>query len=106
MGRVCETASRWSQAGVSQRIAINISSRELGQAAFFMRLGHAIDARRAPAIMLELEINASMAMEMKERTLEQIRSMRRDGVRIAIAAFVNGYCALSRQREVLGAGGD
>ncbi|EPR14634.1 response regulator PleD [Sphingobium indicum IP26] len=100
MGRVCETAARWSQAGVRQRIAINISSRELGQADFFMRLRHAIDAHRAPAIMLELEITESLAMGMKARTLDQIRALRRDGVRIAIDDFGTGYSNLSRLREL------
>ncbi|BAI95667.1 hypothetical protein Sj15T_00100 [Sphingobium sp. TA15] len=100
MGRVCETAARWSQAGVRQRIAINISSRELGQADFFMRLRHAIDAHRAPAIMLELEITESLAMEMKAGTLDQIRALRRDGVRIAIDDFGTGYSNLSRLREL------
>ncbi len=100
MSRVCETAARWAQAGVRQRIAINISSRELGQADFFMRLRHAIDAHRAPAIMLELEITESLAMEMKSRTLDQIRALRRDGVRIAIDDFGTGYSNLSRLREL------
>src|SRR3546814_15186529 len=100
MGRVCETAARWSQAGVRQRIAINISSRELGQADFFMRLRHAIDAHRAPAIMLELEITESLAMEMKARTLDQIRALRRDGVRIANDDFGTGHSNPSRRRDV------
>ncbi|PNQ03618.1 bifunctional diguanylate cyclase/phosphodiesterase [Sphingobium sp. SA916] len=100
MSRVCETAARWAQAGVRQRIAINISSRELGQADFFMRLRHAIDAHQAPAIMLELEITESLAMEMKSRTLDQIRALRRDGVRIAIDDFGTGYSNLSRLREL------
>lgn len=100
MGRVCETAARWARAGVRQRIAINISSRELGQADFFMRLRHAIDAHQAPAVMLELEITESLAMEMKARTLDQIGALRREGVRIAIDDFGTGYSNLSRLREL------
>lgn len=100
MGRVCETAARWARAGVRQRIAINISSRELGQADFFMRLRHAIDAHQAPAVMLELEITESLAMEMKARTLDQIGVLRREGVRIAIDDFGTGYSNLSRLREL------
>ncbi|HCW61525.1 MAG TPA: GGDEF-domain containing protein, partial [Sphingobium sp.] len=42
MSRVCETAARWAEAGQRQRIAINISTRELAQADFFMRLRHAM----------------------------------------------------------------
>ena len=100
MGRVCETAARWARAGVRQRIAINISSRELSQADFFMRLRHAIDAHQAPAVMLELEITESLAMDMKARTLDQIGALRREGVRIAIDDFGTGYSNLSRLREL------
>lgn len=100
MGRVCETAARWARAGVRQRIAINISSRELSQADFFMRLRHAIDAHQAPAVMLELEITELLAMEMKARTLDQIGALRREGVRIAIDDFGTGYSNLSRLREL------
>ncbi|WP_313803289.1 putative bifunctional diguanylate cyclase/phosphodiesterase [Sphingobium sp.] len=100
MGRVCETAARWSRAGIVQRIAINISSRELGQADFFMRLRHAMNAHQTPAIMLELEITESLAMEMKARTLDQLRALRTDGVRIAIDDFGTGYSNLSRLRDL------
>lgn len=100
MGRVCETAARWAQAGVAQRIAINISSRELAQADFFMRLRHAMDAHRTPAMMLELEITESLAMEMKSRVRDQLRALRGDGVRIAIDDFGTGYSNLSRLRDL------
>ncbi|WP_176590083.1 bifunctional diguanylate cyclase/phosphodiesterase [Sphingobium sp. EM0848] len=100
MSRVCETAARWAQAGVAQRIAINISSRELGQADFFMRLRHAIDAHRTPLTMLELEITESLAMEMKPPIRDQFRALRRDGVRIAIDDFGTGYSNLSRLRDL------
>ncbi|WP_188063441.1 putative bifunctional diguanylate cyclase/phosphodiesterase [Sphingobium sp. KCTC 72723] len=100
MGRVCETAARWAQTGVQQRIAINISTRELGQADFFLRLRHAIATHRAPPAMLELEITESLAMEMDPRILDQLSALRRDGVRIAIDDFGTGYSNLSRLREL------
>ena len=100
MSRVCETAARWAQTGVDQRIAINISTRELGQADFFLRLRHAIATHRAPPAMLELEITESLAMEMDPRILDQLRALRRDGVRIAIDDFGTGYSNLSRLKEL------
>lgn len=100
MGRVCETAARWARAGVGQRIAVNISSRELAQADFFLRLRHAMDAHQAPAVMLELEITESLAMDMKAQTLDQLSALRRDGVRVAIDDFGTGYSNLSRLREL------
>ena len=100
MGRVCQTAARWSQAGIRQRIAINISTRELAQADFFLRLRHAIASHGAPPSMLELEITESLAMEMEARVLEQLRALRRDGVRIAIDDFGTGYSNLARLKEL------
>ena len=100
MDRVCETAARWAAAGISQRIAINISTRELGQADFFLRLRHAIATHQTPTTMLELEISESLAMEMEPRVLDQLAALRRDGVRVAIDDFGTGYSNLSRLKEL------
>ncbi|MBJ7444290.1 MAG: EAL domain-containing protein [Sphingobium sp.] len=100
MNRVCETAARWSRAGIHQRIAVNISTRELGQADFFLRLRHAIATHHVPDGMLELEITESLAMEMEPRVLDQLAALRRDGVRIAIDDFGTGYSNLSRLKEL------
>ncbi|NIJ17391.1 diguanylate cyclase (GGDEF)-like protein [Sphingobium vermicomposti] len=100
MSRVCETAARWSQAEVGQRIAVNISSRELSQGDFFLRLRHAMATHHTPPPMLELEISESLAMEMDARVLEQLSALRTDGVRIAIDDFGTGYSNLSRLKEL------
>ena len=100
MDRVCETAARWAAAGISQRIAINISTRELGQADFFLRLRHAIATHQTPTTMLELEIRESLAMEMEPRVLDQLAALRRDGVLVAIDDFGTGYSNLSRLKEL------
>jgi diguanylate cyclase len=100
MSRVCETASRWAQADIGQRIAVNISSRELSQADFFLRLRHAMAAHQTPPQMLELEISESLAMAMDKRVLDQLRALRQEGVRIAIDDFGTGYSNLSRLKEL------
>ncbi|MFZ2998026.1 putative bifunctional diguanylate cyclase/phosphodiesterase [Sphingobium sp.] len=100
MDRVCQTAARWARDGVGQRIAINISSRELAQADFFLRLRHAIDTHDAPPAMLELEITESLAMGMEPRVLDQLAALRRDGVCVAIDDFGTGYSNLSRLKEL------
>ena len=100
MDKVCETAARWAAIGISQRIAINISTRELGQADFFLRLRHAIATHKTPPAMLELEISESLAMEMEQRILNQLAALRRDGVRVAIDDFGTGYSNLSRLKEL------
>lgn len=100
MGQVCQTAARWARAGINQRIAINISTRELAQPDFFLRLRHAIATHAAPPAMLELEITESLAMDMDPRVLEQLGGLRRDGVRVAIDDFGTGYSNLSRLKEL------
>ncbi|MDV5823634.1 putative bifunctional diguanylate cyclase/phosphodiesterase [Sphingobium naphthae] len=100
MSRVCETAARWAQAGQRQRIAINISTRELAQADFFLRLRHAMASYQAPATMLELEITESVAMEMDQRILEQLAALRVEGLRVAIDDFGTGYSNLARLKEL------
>ena len=100
MSRVCETAARWAQAGQRQRIAINISTRELAQADFFLRLRHAMASYQAPATMLELEITESVAMEMDQRILEQLAALRGEGLRVAIDDFGTGYSNLARLKEL------
>ncbi|MEA3542128.1 MAG: EAL domain-containing protein [Pseudomonadota bacterium] len=100
MSRVCETAARWAQAGQHQRIAINISTRELAQADFFLRLRHAMATYQAPATMLELEITESVAMEMDQRISEQLAALRSEGLRVAIDDFGTGYSNLARLKEL------
>ncbi|MEC3948462.1 putative bifunctional diguanylate cyclase/phosphodiesterase [Sphingobium sp. HWE2-09] len=100
MGRVCQTAARWAATGVHQRIAINISTRELAQPDFFLRLRHAIATHGAPPAMLELEITESLAMEMDPRVLDQLHALRQDGVRVAIDDFGTGYSNLARLKEL------
>lgn len=100
MSEVCATAASWARSGMTQRIAINISTRELAQADFFLRLRHAMMRHHTPASMLELEISESLAMEMDSRVLDQLRALRSDGVRIAIDDFGTGYSNLTRLRDL------
>jgi diguanylate cyclase (GGDEF)-like protein len=100
MDRVCETASQWAKAGLKQRLAVNISTRELAQLDFFMRFRHAMARHGTPPEALELEITESLAMDMEERLLEQLHALRRDGVRIAIDDFGTGYSNLSRLKDL------
>lgn len=100
MDKVCETAAHWAKIGLRQRLAINISTRELSQADFFMRLRHAMARHGTPAGMIEIEITESLAMEMEDRLLDQLQALRRDGIRIAVDDFGTGYSNLSRLKDL------
>ncbi|MDX3899980.1 MAG: EAL domain-containing protein [Sphingobium sp.] len=100
MDRVCETAARWHVQGVGQRIAINISTRELAQGDFFLRLRHAMASHHTPPSTLEMEITETLAMELDDRTMAQLAALRAEGVRIAIDDFGTGYTNLSRLKDL------
>ncbi|CAN5219533.1 hypothetical protein BH10PSE12_BH10PSE12_27300 [soil metagenome] len=100
MDKVCETAAQWAAAGFRQRLAMNISTRELAQLDFFMRLRHAMARHGTAGDSLELEITESLAMEMDARLLDQLQALRADGVRIAIDDFGTGYSNLSRLKDL------
>ncbi|MGK2911043.1 MAG: putative bifunctional diguanylate cyclase/phosphodiesterase [Sphingobium sp.] len=100
MDQVCETAARWAREGLDQRVAINISTRELGQADFFMRLRLAMARHHTPATSVELEIGETLAMEMDDRLIGELQALRALGVRVTIDDFGTGYSNLARLRDL------
>ncbi|MEO5866461.1 MAG: EAL domain-containing protein, partial [Sphingomonas sp.] len=97
---VAETIARWGRSGIEQRLAINISARQLDHAGFFRRLREAMHAAGAPAALLELEITETLAMHCSSEVVEAIALLRADGATIAIDDFGTGYSNLSRLREL------
>lgn len=97
---VADTIARWGRIGIEQRLAINISPRQLDHAQFFRRLRDAMLAAGAPARLLELEITETMAMHCSEDVVEAIAALRADGATIAIDDFGTGYSNLARLRDL------
>jgi len=97
---VAETIARWGRLGIEQRMAVNISPREIDHAGFFRRLREAMLTARAPAGLLELEISETLAMHCSDEVIEAIAALRADGARIAIDDFGTGYSNLPRLRRL------
>jgi diguanylate cyclase (GGDEF)-like protein len=100
IGRVTATIRHWADLGVEQRLAINISQRQLDHAMFFRRLREAMLASDAPARLLELEITETLAMHCSEDVIEAIAALRTDGATIAIDDYGTGHSSLSRLRQL------
>ncbi|MBY8828129.1 putative bifunctional diguanylate cyclase/phosphodiesterase [Hephaestia mangrovi] len=100
IARVAETLARWGADGTGQRLAVNISQRELDHALFFRRLHHGMRAAHAPAALLELEISESLAMRCSREVLDALALLRGDGATISIDNFGTGYSNLARLREL------
>ena len=100
VARVAETLARWGAMGIGQRLAVNISQRELDHALFFRRLHEAMRRAGAPANLLELEITESLAMKCSREVIDALALLRADGATIAIDDFGTGYSNLARLREL------
>lgn len=97
---VANTIARWGELGVSQRLAVNISPRQLDHAAFFRRLREVMKSAGAPAGLLELEITEALAMHCSGEVVDAIAELRADGASIAIDDFGTGYSNLARLRDL------
>jgi diguanylate cyclase (GGDEF)-like protein len=98
--QVADTIARWARIGVEQRMAVNISPRQIDHASFFRRLRSALRAAGAPASLLELEISETLAMTCSGDVIEAIAALRADGASIAIDDFGTGYSNLARLRQL------
>ncbi len=97
---VAETIARWGRMGIEQRLAVNVSPRQLDHATFFRRLREAMRAANAPAHLLELEISETLAMHCSSEVLDAVAALRADGATIAIDDFGTGYSNLARLRSL------
>ncbi|MES2096899.1 MAG: EAL domain-containing protein [Pseudomonadota bacterium] len=100
IGHVAGTIRRWADMGLDQRLAINISQRQLDHAMFFRRLREAMHAAQAPARLLELEITETLAMHCSGDVIDAIAALRADGATIAIDDYGTGHSSLSRLRTL------
>ncbi|HEY0445801.1 MAG TPA: EAL domain-containing protein [Allosphingosinicella sp.] len=97
---VATTLSRWHSAGLTQRLAFNVSSRQIDRVDFFTRLRAAIGDAGSPAWLLELELSETMAMRCSEAVLAELTALRGLGVSIAIDKFGSGYSNLGRLKDM------
>jgi diguanylate cyclase (GGDEF)-like protein len=97
---VAATIARWGRSGIEQRLSINVSQRQIDHASFFRHLSDAMAAADAPARLLELEINESLAMECSSDTLDVLIALRRAGATVAIDNFGTGYSNVARLRAL------
>ncbi|WP_010545348.1 putative bifunctional diguanylate cyclase/phosphodiesterase [Sphingomonas elodea] len=98
--KVANTIARWGRLGLDQRLAVNVSQRQIDHASFFRHLRAAMLAARAPARLLELEISETLAMHCSEDVLRAIAALRAAGATVAVDDFGTGYSNLARLRRL------
>jgi diguanylate cyclase (GGDEF)-like protein/PAS domain S-box-containing protein len=85
--------------GMPLTVSVNISPRQLREPGFAADVAGALARATLPASRLILEITEGVLMHDSQATVDALRSLRRMGVRIAIADFGTGYSSLSSLRR-------
>ncbi len=97
---VMRMAADWSQRGIDQRLAVNLSPRQINRADFFPRVRDAMERFGVPPKMIELEIAESLAMTCGDAVIREIAALRREGALVAIDDFGAGISNLQRLRQL------
>jgi diguanylate cyclase (GGDEF)-like protein/PAS domain S-box-containing protein len=90
----------WQHAGLSVRVAINLSARSLQDVEFPRHLELLLKRFGMSGHSIELEITETAMMLDPERALEIVRDLQALGVRIAIDDFGTGYSSLGYLRDL------
>ena len=100
IAEVAATIVRWQRLGVEQRLAINISARQLDHGLFFRGLREAMHRVGASARMLELEIGAAVAMRASDDVIAALAVLRADGATITLDDFATGASNFDQLRRL------
>ena len=93
--RACAQLREWHDGGLPNlRMNVNISAPQLQQPNFGEMILDAVHDNRIAANMLQLEITESVAVQNIDVTMQVLREIRRQGVRIAIDDFGTGQSSL------------
>ncbi len=96
LDRVCRDFQAWkSQLPLSEKIAVNLSLKQLRQPDFPQRVAAICRRHSVPPTSLELEITESTLMEDPDRTVKILDELYAMGLSLAIDDFGTGYSSLS-----------
>ena len=94
--RACREAQRWTrERGIPARITVNLSGRQLQDAAIVDDVRQALEETGLDPAQLVLEITESMLMQNTEVSMIRLTALKELGVSLAIDDFGTGYSSLS-----------
>ena len=100
MREACSQVTRWRRQGFDVvRVAVNLSSRQLGQDNLPEIVAGVLGETGVPPQCLELEITESSIMNRAEGAVSVLRGLRDLGVTLAIDDFGTGYSSLSSLKK-------
>lgn len=91
----CQAARRWLEQGLAfERIAVNVSARDLSSPYLTTQVAQALQHAGLPADMLEIEVTETSVMHYPEVAARTLRALAATGVKLALDDFGTGYSSL------------
>ena len=100
LGAAIEQGARWLDEGISTRVAVNISARQLRDPQLAEVLETMLAEHELPPAALMLEITESALMDDPERSIDMLERLGRTGVKLSIDDFGTGYSSLAYLRRL------
>jgi EAL domain-containing protein (putative c-di-GMP-specific phosphodiesterase class I) len=89
--------AQWRAAGLPDLfLAVNASGRDLGRGELVDRVSAALLETRIPRDRLEIEVTETSAVSQPAAALNELRQLRRAGIKVAIDDFGTGHSSLSK----------
>ncbi|HZA16492.1 MAG TPA: bifunctional diguanylate cyclase/phosphodiesterase, partial [Pseudonocardiaceae bacterium] len=100
LDRALQQCRSWLDRGLSLSVAVNLSVRNLADAAFPSRVADALERHQVSPALLCLELTESAVMSDPQRAMPVLRGLHGLGVRIAVDDFGTGYSSLAYLRRL------
>jgi len=95
ISQACKQIKLWNDEGLKDlTVAINVSAGHLISSTFLEHLKTEIIINQIKAEQIEIEITEEVFVEQTERTIENLKAIKKLGARIAIDDFGTGYSSL------------
>lgn len=94
--QACQQCADWQREGLGPlSVSVNLSARQLNGPGLIRMVGAALQSSGLPAASLELELTETMMMTDVELTMETLRTLHAQGVRVAVDDFGTGYSSFA-----------
>ncbi len=101
LSSACAQARQWQLAcGRSQRVAVNVSARQLRDPDFIREVARALEASGIAPERLEIEITETATMSDTGRCESVLHRLREMGVAVSLDDFGTGFSSLSQLRRL------
>lgn len=101
LDKACAFIAKLQENGITdQRIAVNISSKQLLREEFASDVGYTISKYGIPSELLEFEITETVFVDNFDLFNEKLKRLKSLGIQISLDDFGTGYSSFARLREL------